>query len=107
MTSSQSELFEAHPAMREKFEFDALPAAVADIDFDLLAEAALPERLFAPFSRFGAVPRDISLLVDARADQAEVFAKLRAIKAANRVDLRFVSSYAGPGVPSESGKRST
>ena len=97
------ELFEVHPAMRGKFEFDALPAAVCDLDFDLLAEAALPERIFAPFSRFGAVPRDISLLVDARMDQAEVFEKLRAINAANRVDLRFVSSYVGKGVPE--GKR--
>ncbi|MBP5189153.1 MAG: phenylalanine--tRNA ligase subunit beta [Fibrobacterales bacterium] len=97
------ELFEAHPAMREKFEFDALRTVVADLDFDMLAEAALPERLFAPFSRFGAVPRDISLLVDERVDQAEVFEKLAAIKAANRVDLRFVSSYVGKGVPE--GKR--
>jgi phenylalanyl-tRNA synthetase beta chain len=97
------EICEVHPLMREQFEFDAMPAVICDLDYSKIVELALPQEQFTPFSRFGAVTRDLSLIVDHRIDQEEIYQKLLQIPAKNRVALHFVESYCGQGVPE--GKR--
>lgn len=94
---------ELHPATAQSMEVDRV-AYVFEFNFDQIVKKALSNNVFKPFSRFGAMNRDLSLLVDERTDVNEVRNAIGKAKAKNLKSVELRSVYQGPGI--EEGKKS-
>lgn len=94
---------EVHPKTAEAMDVDRV-AYVFELNFDQMVKKALGNNVFKAFSRFGAMNRDLSLLVDERTDVAVVQAAVAKAKAKNLKSVELRSVYQGPGV--DEGKKS-
>lgn len=88
---------ELHPLTADNFDIERT-AYVFELNFDLLVKKALPNNTFKAFSKFGAMHRDLSLLVDERLDIGDVKAAISKAKAKNLKSVELRSVYQGPGI---------
>ncbi|MGH9787301.1 MAG: phenylalanine--tRNA ligase subunit beta, partial [Candidatus Acidiferrales bacterium] len=74
-------------------------AWLAELDLDALYAAGLRPRAFAPLSRFPAVTRDFSLLLDAATSFGAVREAIEALKMQELVSVSAVDRFRGGAIP--------
>jgi len=89
---------ELHPEVKEAYELDQ-KIFLFELNFNALVAAAEETRQFKPLSRFPAITRDLSLIVDEETTADEL---LRALWGANNgwiADIKIFDLYRGKQVP--------
>lgn len=97
-------LGELHPALAGDWELPGTPAAVAEINLDLVRAALPATRRYAPFSRFQPTVQDLAVVVDATTPAAAVAEAIAAAAPYLIGRVRLFDVYQGPPIPE--GKKS-
>lgn len=97
------QLGEIHPHLCKTYEIK-MNTIFFEMDFDWMVRKSLKQKVFQEFSKFGEMRREMSLLVEANLDQAQVLEKVQAIRTKNLKTVEFKSIYTGQGIPE--GKKS-
>jgi phenylalanyl-tRNA synthetase beta chain len=93
-----------HPQAARAWDLTGQPAAIFELDFDLLAGLPQTEHRFAPFSAFPSSRRDLSVFVPKETSYEAVEAAVRACKLEDLRELELLDLFTGKGVPE--GKKS-
>ncbi|MDD3925704.1 MAG: phenylalanine--tRNA ligase subunit beta [bacterium] len=89
---------EVHPRAAAAYDISG-PAYLAELDFDLLAEAGRLERFYCSVPRFPAVERDMALLVSEEVTSAEVDGIIREMAGELIERVVFFDLYRGSQLP--------
>ena len=87
--------------VKEKFDFENVSPAAAELDFELLSGLETGPVKVSPIPRFPAVERDLSLLVDECVSWSEIVKAVDKKATGELEDVRFVGIYRGKGVPAD------
>lgn len=90
-------LGEVHPASLEKYELGKNKVFVMEVDLELFLGLETGQTIFKSFSRFPAVKRDLSLVVEAKLDARKI---TQAIAAVSRIikSVDIFDIYVGEGI---------
>jgi phenylalanyl-tRNA synthetase beta chain len=89
-------------AVRDKLDFKEMSPCAAELEFELLMSLARGAVKVKPITRFPAIQRDLSIIVDEEIRWAEIIKAVES-KAPNELeDIRFVGIYRGKNIPSGS-----
>lgn len=83
-----------HPALLED-EKVRVPAAICELDLDLLLKGQPRSRKIESFSRFPKIDRDLSLVMAKSVNVAQVETEIRAAAGEHFVDLEIIDVYSG------------
>jgi phenylalanyl-tRNA synthetase beta chain len=88
-----------HPLVAERFDLDARPVLVAELDFELLVAAQPSQRMVVTPSRFPAAERDVAVVVDESVNNDHVEAVIRDAGAPLLHEVRLFDVYRGEPIP--------
>jgi phenylalanyl-tRNA synthetase beta chain len=88
-----------HPLVAERFDLDARPVLVAELDFEALLAAQPSQRVVVRPSRFPAAERDVAVVVDESVNNGDVEAVIRDAGAPLLREARLFDVYRGEPVP--------
>src|SRR5579859_121237 len=88
-----------HPAIAVRFDLDAVPVLVAELDFDRLLQAREPLVTVQTPSRFPTADRDIAIVVDEDVLHADVEAAIREAAGLLLEHVQLFDVYRGSSIP--------
>jgi len=92
-------LGQLHPAVAERFDLQAAPVLVAELDFERLLQARQPLLKIETPSRFPPADRDIAVVLDEATPHAEVESAIREAAGELLESVRLFDVYRGGSIP--------
>ncbi len=88
-----------HPLVAERFDLEARPVLVAELDFEVLLAAQPSQRMVVTPSRFPVADRDVAVVVDESVNNGDVEAVIRGAGAPLLREARLFDVYRGEPIP--------
>lgn len=87
-----------HPEFAERFKFP-LPVILAEVDLEGILSRPLPQPVYQSLSRFPAVTRDLSFLVDKSIGFSTIKSAVQVLKIVELKDFQLIDLYQGSHLP--------